>query len=125
MKAQTSDLVSQIDIDDFSKLTPKDQADTINAALLEPLEQYKLSTLLVYRDLEEFPEFPEVSEECVQKTLVGPNIHKASGPDEIPNWLLKDFSDVLAQPITPIINTSYYEQRLPTMWNRCGTSTRL
>lgn len=122
MKAQTSDLVSQIDIDDFSKLTHKDQADTINAALLEPLEQYKLSTPLVYRDLEEFPEFPEVSEERVQKTLAGLNSHKASGPDEIPNWLLKDFSDVLAQPITPIINASYYEQRLPTMWKMANVT---
>lgn len=122
MKAQTSDLVNQIEINDFSKLTPKEQADTINAAFLEPLEQYKLSSPLVQRDLEKSPEIPVVSEERVQKTLAGLNSHKASGPDEIPNWLLKSFSDVLAQPITQIINTSYYEQRLPTMWKTANVT---
>ena len=49
--------------------------------------------------------------EHVQKALGGLNNHKASGPDELLNLLLKDFSDIIiiAQPITPIINASYNE----------------
>ena len=92
---QTSDLVSQIDIEDFSKLSPKDQADTTITAFLEPLEQYKLSTPLVHRDLEKSPEVPVVGGDRGQKALERINSHKASDPDEIPNWLLKDFSDVV------------------------------
>ena len=56
--------------------------------------------------------FLTVSEERVQKVL-GP---EASGPDNVPNWLLKEYSDILAFPITQILNASYREQRLPTIW---------
>ena len=44
------------------------------------------------------------------------NQSKASGPDNVPNWLLKEYSDILAFPITQILNASYREQRLPTIW---------
>ena len=60
--------------------------------------------------------------ERVQKTLNGLNKHKASGPDEITNWLWKDFSDTLAQPIASIINTSYKEQQLPKMWKTANVT---
>ena len=57
-----------------------------------------------------------VSEERVQKVLANLNQSKASGPDSVPNWLLKEYSDILAFPITQILNASYREQRLPTIW---------
>ena len=116
MKAQTSDLVNQVDIDGFSELSPKEQADQINAAFLDPLDEYKLNTPLEYHQLEGVPEILTVSIERVQKALNALNVHKACGPDGIPNWLLKDFSDILDQPITLIINASYKEQQLPKMW---------
>jgi hypothetical protein len=40
----------------------------------------------------------------VQLTLTRLNPSKAGGPDRIPNWLLKDYSEFLAFPITKIIN---------------------
>ncbi|XP_046863517.1 uncharacterized protein LOC124457285 [Xenia sp. Carnegie-2017] len=116
MKAQTSDLVNQIDIDGFSELSPKVQADLINAAFLDPLDEYKLTSPLEYHHLEGSPEILTVSVERVQKALNALNVHKACGPDGIPNWLLKDFSDIVGQPITLIINASYKEQQLP----KCG-----
>ena len=35
---------------------------------------------------------------------------KASGPDGIPNWILKDYSDFLANPVTTIPNALFKEQ---------------
>ena len=122
MKVQTNDLVNHIDIEDFSELSSKDQANLINTAFLEPLNQYKLASPPSYRNLEELSEIPTVSVERVQKALNGLNKHKACGPDETPNWLLKDFSDVLAQPIASIIDASYKEQQLPKMWKTANVT---
>lgn len=58
--------------------------------------------------LEDEPQFLCVNEERVEKVLSKLHPRKASGPDNVPNWLLKEYSDVLALPIT--------EQRLPTIW---------
>ena len=65
---------------------------------------------------EDTPKFLTVSEERVQKVLANLNQSKASGPDSVPNWLLKEYSDILAFAITQILNASYREQRLPTIW---------
>ena len=51
-----------------------------------------------------------------QKVLANLNQSKASGPDNVPNWLLKEYSDSLAFLITHILNASYREQRLPAIW---------
>ena len=34
------------------------------------------------------------------------NPRKATGPDEIPGWILKEHSNLLAPPITAIFNSS-------------------
>ena len=44
------------------------------------------------------------------------NPRKACGPDRTPSWLLKEYCDLVAYPITEILNASYAEQRLPTIW---------
>ena len=62
------------------------------------------------------PKFLIVTEERVQKVLANLNRSKASGPDNVPNWLLKEYSDILAFPITQILNASYREQRSPAIW---------
>ena len=43
-------------------------------------------------------------------------IEQLSGPDKLPNWVLKEYSYVLALPITLILNASYREQRVPIDW---------
>jgi len=40
---------------------------------------------------------------------------KASGPDQIRNWLLKEYSDLVAFPVTEILNASVNEPRFPAM----------
>lgn len=40
----------------------------------------------------------------------------------IPNWLLKEYADILALPITEILNASYRQQRLPSVWKMADVS---
>ena len=44
------------------------------------------------------------------------NPRKAAGPDCVPNWLLHEYAEVLAEPVTAILNSSYKEQGLPSPW---------
>ena len=115
-KSRNGDLVDLINIEQFSSLSGPDQANAINSAFLEPLEVYKLHKPLARIPLEDTPKFLTVSEERVQKVLANLNQSKASGPDSVPNWLLKEYSDILAFPITHILNASYREQQLPAIW---------
>ena len=44
------------------------------------------------------------------------NPSKAHGPDGIPAWLLKENADLLAGPVSAILNYSFHESRLPPSW---------
>ena len=43
-------------------------------------------------------------------------VNKAIGPDNIPPWVLKDFSHLLAAPVAAIFNSSLREGVLPKLW---------
>ncbi|XP_022777432.1 uncharacterized protein LOC111318829 [Stylophora pistillata] len=88
----------------------------INKALLEPLEEYRLTQPLVKIPIEiDTPDLHEISELRILRLLSKLNPSKASGPDEVPNWLLKEFADFLAFPVSKIMNASLREQCLPHM----------
>ena len=40
------------------------------------------------------------------------NSGKAPGPDGLANWILKEYADILASPISTLLNVSYNEQKL-------------
>ena len=50
------------------------------------------------------------------KKLSKLNPCKAHGLDNIPRWLLKDHTEILAGPVSDILNYSYREGRLPSIW---------
>ena len=52
----------------------------------------------------------------VDLRLANIKIHKAPGPDGIPNWLLRDFSGLLCQPLAAIFNASLREGFFPPIW---------
>ena len=56
------------------------------------------------------------SEPAILAALKQLNPRKAAGPDCVPNWLLREYTEVLAEPVTAILNSSYKEQRLPSPW---------
>jgi hypothetical protein len=114
MKEKNSDMSSQIKIDEFesfSNFPQRELANIINTAFLEPIEEYRLVVLPPCHDLEESTEVLTVTEMRVEKALAKLKPGKASGPDNIPNWLLRDYSRIVALPIMNIINTSYREQQ--------------
>ena len=45
-------------------------------------------------------------------------VHKAMGPDNIPNWILKDFFYILAAPIAAIYNSSVRQSYMPPSWKQ-------
>ena len=42
--------------------------------------------------------------------------HKATGLDEIPNWILHDYATILAPPVCAIFNSSIREGTVPALW---------
>ena len=54
----------------------------------------------------------------VQRALFQLNRRKSPGPDGIPTWILCDFADVLAFPVTHIFNSTMIEGSLPTVWRQ-------
>ena len=56
------------------------------------------------------------------KLLTSLNPSKACGPDDIPNWLLKEYAELLAFPVSKIINASFEEQSLLRIWKFADVS---
>ena len=50
------------------------------------------------------------------------NKHKAPGPDGLSNWFLKEYSELPYQPIADILNSSYKEQKLPSVWKHADVT---
>ena len=48
---------------------------------------------------------------------------KAIGPDDIPNWVLKELSDILAPPLCAIMNSSLREAYVPDIWRSANVSS--
>ena len=122
MKSADVNLSDQINVEGFRTLNPQEQANIINTAFLAPLDEYKLSEPLDHLPLEDLPIFLEVTEERVQQALAKLNPNKASGPDNLPNWIFKEYSYILAFPIMKILNASYHEQILPITWKKADVS---
>ena len=67
--------------------------------------------------LEETPEFLKVPTYLVFNNLKHLNKHKASeGPDGLSSYLLKEYAELLALPVSDLLNSSYVEQTLPSLW---------
>ena len=108
------DIRAQLHLDAIENKSAKEIADLINTALLEPIQEYCPLEALPTFDPDS--EIVNVSVSNVSSALLALNPRKASGPDGVPNWVLKDYADVLADPVCSILNSSFAEQRLPSQW---------
>ena len=55
----------------------------------------------------------------IENTVMALNslkVSKATGPDDIPNWILKTYSTQLSGPVTSIFNASIQESYVPQQW---------
>ena len=66
---------------------------------IPPLDQTSLQAFLPARN-----DIPTIQPYEVCHKLRALEIHKAAGPDKIPNRVLKDFAYILAEPIATIFN---------------------
>ena len=57
-----------------------------------------------------------VTEQSVARKLGEVSTFRACGPDDIPNWVLKEYADILAVPIADILNASFSEVSVPRVW---------
>ena len=57
-----------------------------------------------------------ISPEAVQRKLAMIKVHKAIGPDLIPNWVLRDLAPTLTAPLSSIFNSSIAESYIPRIW---------
>lgn len=60
--------------------------------------------------------------ECDVRNLLTHQKRTASGPDEFPYWLWRDFSHHLAPVITKIFNCSLKHQSVPSLWKLANVS---
>ena len=96
--------------------TGKELSYKINEAFVSALQKYcPLSAKFRVNTDDDEP--ISATEETVVKKLKEISISRSSGPDDLPNWVLKEFAYVLAPSITDILNSSFHEQKVPFMEN--------
>jgi hypothetical protein len=64
--------------------------------------------------------FLEVSSFRVCNNLRHLKQNKAPGPDGLPNWIFKEYAEILCEPLGNILNSSFREQRLPSVWKHAN-----
>ena len=62
----------------------------------------------------------QVQPSAVYSKLSTLQTSKASGPDDISPWLLKEYAAVLAHPISSIINCSFKNEMVPANWKKAN-----
>ena len=122
MATNSPSLINQIHSPDIEGKTNIEIANLINDKFLAPLHEFQDtfspnnpttgSTLSASNNTE----FLQVSEERVFKILHKLCKAKASGPDQLPQWLLKGNAATLAKPISVILNLSYHDEKVPRSW---------
>ena len=58
----------------------------------------------------------EVTVTAVTQKLRQISITRASRPDNLPNWVLKEYAEILAPAITDILNHSFRDCKVPRVW---------
>lgn len=113
-RKSSSNLIDQLSaVPHFRYLSRQQIANETNLGFLESLESFRpLNRSTTRVALEEDDEIPTVDLTRVYSALVKLNKHKASGPDDLPNWFLRDFAGVSPELIANIMNAFFREQEL-------------
>ena len=95
--------------------TDRDLADKINEAFVGVMQEYNLlsdDALVLCEDDEPI----SVTADSVVARLSKISTSRAGGPNDLPNWVLKKFSDILAPALTEVLNQSFRESKVPRIW---------
>ena len=105
------ELQSNLQIEMFDNMNSHETANTINKMFLEPLNDFQPLNPINSMNRQENIDTPCnslcVSEEDVYEVLKSTDSFKASGPDNIPAWVYKQFAEILSLPVSIILNSSY------------------
>lgn len=80
----------------------------INKAFVRVMEDYSPLTECVCADMDDDQPI-SVTEHSVARKLRKISCARAGGQDDLPNWVIKEYADILAAPIAEILNTSFSE----------------
>ena len=90
-------------------------SEKINGAFVSVMQGYSpLSENILVASEDDEP--LSVTEAAVARKLRAVSTSRAGGPDNLPNWVLKEYADILAFPIADILNTSFLECKVPRVW---------
>ena len=100
-----------------------------DAVLAEKINQAFVSIMMDYSPLADSTRVSAddddpivVIEQSVARKLREVSTSRASGPDDTPNWVLKEYSGILAVPIANILKASFSEVSVPCVWKRADVS---
>lgn len=93
----------------------KTLAQNINEVFINTMKDYSSLTDSVQVPIHDDKPI-SVTEQAVLKKLLAVNISRAGGPDDLSNWVLREFAEILAEPVTDILNTSFSENKVPRVW---------
>ncbi|XP_072014864.1 uncharacterized protein [Amphiura filiformis] len=116
--------VADLRINDEIISDGKGKAEALNAQFASVFTEEDLSSIPTLGD-SNFMEIPrlDIQEKGVHKLLCDLNANKASGPDNLPPWVLKMAADELAPVLTHFFQLSLDKEALPWQWrnaNICG-----
>ena len=109
-------LLSKLNVLNADTLSPFDLSSQINTAFIEPMQNVQALQSPPSCEFESTPDALSVIEFDVFRALKNLSTSKASVSDGIPNWLLREYTEILAYQITSILNRSFTEQKLPHSW---------
>ena len=104
-------------------LSASDLANLINDNFLCPMQDFTPLSAETFQPPQDYStaQPSAVTAHAVYLQVASINPRKASGPDGIPAWLLKENEDLLSGTVTDIINCSFAESRLPPSWKSADT----
>ena len=88
-----------------SDLLPSDFENHVNTAFLAPTVSFMSLSYNPFRD----SSVPSLENSARNEVPVA-----SERSDGIPGWQLKDNADLLTEPVTEVLNTSYFENCLPS-----------
>ena len=105
--------------------TNEEKAQALNAQFSSVFTSSDASSMLPDKGASPYEPIQNlhISPPGVNKQLKELNINKASGPDEIPARMLRDYADEITPALTHLFQQSYVKGVLPSDWSKARVAS--